>query len=103
MTRNYEIFLQKWQLSCKGITRDLQIYGGLIVDLIIWSSLFFAVFVFLFMFSAIGKVFRYFLGRDILWMKSPPISGRTCDLLRRILGEILCFSCQSLVREFDYC
>ena len=34
------------KLSNTGISRDLRIYGGLIVDLMIWSSLFFAVFVF---------------------------------------------------------
>ena len=33
-------------IVCKGIARDLRIYGGLIVDPMIRSSLFFAVFVF---------------------------------------------------------
>ena len=59
MTRTNEIILQKRQLPCKGIARDLRIYGGLIIDLLI-RFLFFAVFVFIFMFSAIVKVFRYF-------------------------------------------
>ena len=80
MTRTCERILQKRQLSCTGIFRDLRIYGGLIVDLMIWSPLFFAVFVFWFMFSAIVKVFRYFWDRNILWALSPPISGRTDDL-----------------------
>ena len=34
-TRTYEIILQKRRLSCKGIARDLRIYGWLIVDLMI--------------------------------------------------------------------
>ena len=101
MTRTYEIILQKRQLSWNGIACDLRIYGGLIVDLMIWSSLFFAVFVFWFMFSAIVKVFRYFWDRNILWAKYPPISGNTGDLLRRIFGKFCVFSCQSLVRELD--
>ena len=62
MTRTYEIIRKKRQLSCKCIARDLRIYGGLTGDLILWGSLFFAGFVFWFMFSAIVKVFRYFLG-----------------------------------------
>ena len=91
MTRTYEIILQKRKLSCKGIARDLRIYGGFIVDLMIFSSLFFAVFLFWFMFSAIVKVFRYFRDRNILWAKSPPISGITGDLLRRIFGKFCVF------------
>ena len=39
MTRTCERILQKWQLSCTSISQDLRIYGGLIVDLMIWSSL----------------------------------------------------------------
>ena len=46
MTRTCERILQKQQSSCTVIYRDLWIYGGLVVDLIIRSSLFFAVFVF---------------------------------------------------------
>ena len=91
MTRTYEIITQKQQLSRKGIARDLRIYGGLIVDLMIWSSLFFAVFMFWFMFSAIVKVFRYFWDRNILWVKSPPISDRSGDLLGRIFGKFCVF------------
>ena len=41
MTRTSEIILQKRQLSCKGIASDVRIYGGLIVDLMIWSYIFF--------------------------------------------------------------
>ena len=51
MTRTYEIILQKRQLSCKGIAHDIRIYCGLIVDLMSWSSLFFVVFVFWFMYE----------------------------------------------------
>ena len=91
MTRTYEIILQKRQLSPKGIARDLRIYGGLIVDLMIWSSLFFEVFVFWFMFSAIVNVFLYFWNRNIIWAKSPPISDRTGDLLRRIVRKFCVF------------
>ena len=47
-------------ISCKVIARDLRIYGGLIVALVIWSSIFFAVFVFWFMFSAIVRFFVTF-------------------------------------------
>ena len=68
ITRTYEIILQKRQLPCKGTALDLRIYGGLIVDLMIWSSLFVAVFVFWFMVSAIVKVFRYFWDRNILYL-----------------------------------
>ena len=91
MTTTYEIIHKKRQLSCKGIARDLQIYGGLIVDLLLWKYLFLAGFVFWFMFSAIFKVVRYFLDRNILWAKFPNISGRICDLLRRIFGKISVF------------
>ena len=91
MTRTYEIILQKRQLSCKGIACDLRIYSVLIVDLMIWSSLYFAVFVFWFMFSAIVKVFRYFWNCTILWAKSLPISGRTGDLLRWIFEKFCVF------------
>ena len=35
MTRTYERIIQKRQLSCKGIDRDLRIYGWFIVDLMI--------------------------------------------------------------------
>ena len=83
MTRTCESILQKRQLSCTDISRDLRIYGGLIVDLMVWSSFFFAVFVFWFMFSAIVKVFCYFWDRNILWAKSPPISCRTDDFYAR--------------------
>ena len=91
MTRTYEIILQTRQLSWKGIARFLRIYGGLMVDLVIWSSLFFAIFVFWFMFSAIVDVFRYFWDRNILWVKYPPICDRTGDLLRRIFGRFCVF------------
>ena len=62
MTRTSEIVLKKRQLSCKGIALDKRIYGGLIVDLMIWSPLFYAVFVFWFITFAIVKYFRYFFG-----------------------------------------
>ena len=91
MTKTYEIILMKRQLPCEGITRDPRIYGWLIFDLMIWSSIFFAVFVFWFMFSAIVKVFRNVLDRNILWAKSPPIVGRTGDLLSRIFGNFCVF------------
>ena len=103
LTRTYEIILKKRQLSCKGIALDLRIRGGLIVDLMIGSSLFFAVFVFWFMFFVIGKDFRYFWDRNIPSVKSPLISGRTGDLLRRIFRKFCIFFCESLVRELDYC
>ena len=109
MTRTYEIILMKRQLSCKDIARDLRIYGGLIVDLMLWSSLFFAGFVFWFMISAIVKVFRYFWDRNIIWAKSPPISGRTCDLLRRIFGKFCVFPVNHLsdnwitAKRRDFC
>ena len=109
MTTTYEIIRKKRQLSCKGIIRDLQIYGGLIVDLMLWSSLFFAGFVFWLMFSAIVKVFRYFSDRDILWAKFLNISGRTCDLLRRIFGKFSVFPVNHLpenwitVKRRDFC
>ena len=35
MTRTYEIIIKKRRLSCKGIARDLRIYDGLIVNLMI--------------------------------------------------------------------
>ena len=75
ITKTYKIILEKRQLLCKGIGRDLRIYGGLIVDLM--SPLFCTVFVFWFMFYAIVRVFRYFWDRNILLAKYPPISGRT--------------------------
>ena len=105
MTRTYDIIRKKRQLSCKGIVRDLRIYGGLIVDLILWGSLFFAGFVFWFMFSAIVKVFR----NNIIWAKYPPISGRTCDLLRRIFGKFCVFTVNHLSENWitakrrDFC
>ena len=80
MTRTYEIMLKKRQLSCKGIARDLRIYGLLIV-----------VFVFWFIFSTVVEVFRYFWDRNIPWAKSPPISGRTSDLIRKIFGKFCVF------------
>ena len=109
MTRIYEIILQKQQLSCKGIVHDLRIYGWLIVDLMIWSSFFFAVFLFWFMYSAIMKVVRYFWDRNILWAKFPPISGRTGDLLRRIFEKFCVFPINHLsenwitARRRDFC
>ena len=60
MTRSCGKILQKWQLTCTGTAPDLRIYGGLIVNLMIWSSLLYAVFMFWFIFFAIVKVFRYF-------------------------------------------
>ena len=95
-TKTYEIILQERQLSCKGIARDLRIHGGLIVDLMIWSYLFIAVFVFWFMFSAIVKVFRYFWDSNTLWAKPLPISCRTGDLLRRIFGKFYVFTVNDL-------
>ena len=40
-------------IVCKGIAGDLRMCGWLIVNLMTWSSLFFAVFLFWFKFSAI--------------------------------------------------
>ena len=82
----------------------LGIYGfivGMMVDLMIWSSLFFAVFVFWFMFSAILKVFRTLWDRNIHSAKSPPISGLTI-YYARFSGSFV-FFCQLLVRKLDYC
>ena len=87
MTRTYEIILQKRQLSCKVIAPDSRIYGGLIVDLMICNSFFFAVFVFWFAFSAIVKGFPYFCDRSIFWAKVPPIFDRT----GRIFGKFCVF------------
>ena len=91
MTKTCERILKKRQLSCKGIAQDIRIYSGLIVDRIIWSSLFFAVFVFRFIFSTIVKIFRYFSDRNILGVKSPPFSGRTGNLLPTISGTFCVF------------
>ena len=91
LTRTYEIILQQRHLSCKGIARDLRIYAGLIVDLMIWSSLFIVVFVFWFISFAIVNVFRYFWDRNILRAKSPPICDRTGDLLCRMFGNFCVF------------
>ena len=64
-------------------------------------------FVFWFMFSAIVKIYRYFWDRNILWAKSPPISGRTVDLLRTIFGKFCVFlsiTCQKTGLEgFSKC
>ena len=103
MTRIYEIILQKQQLSCKGIVHDLRIYGWLIVDLMIWSSFFFAVFLFWFMYSAIMKVVRYFWDRNILWAKFPTYFRKNWRFITQDFRKVLCFSYQSLVRELDYC
>ena len=91
MTRTYDIIPQKRPMSCKGIVRDLRIYGGLIVDLMIWSNLFFAGFMIWFLFSAIIKVFRYFWDRNILWAKYPPISGITGDYYAGFSGSFVFF------------
>ena len=88
ITSTCERILQMWQFSRTGIPRDLRVYGGLIIYLMIWNTLFFAVFMFWFMFSAIVKVFSYFWDRNILWAKYPSISGRTGDLLLRIFGKV---------------
>ena len=37
------------------------------------------------------KFFRQFWDRNILWAKSPPISGSTDDLLRTIFGKLCVF------------
>ena len=52
---------------------------------------FFVVFVFWLIFSAIMNVFCYFWDRNILGAKSPPISGRSGDLLRTIFGKLCVF------------
>ena len=62
MTTTYEIILKKRQLSCKGIARDLRIYGGLIVDLMLWRSLFVAGVVFWFMFFRDCESFSLLFG-----------------------------------------
>ena len=109
MTTTYEIICKKQQLSCKGIARDLRIYGGLSVDLMLWKYLFFAGFVIWFMFSAIVKVFRYFSDRNILWANFPNISGRICDSLHRIFGRFCVFPVNHLsenwitVKRRDFC
>ena len=61
------------------------------------------------MFSAIVKVFRYFWDRNILRAKSPPISGRTGDLLRTIFGKFSVFPVNHLSENWiaakrrDFC
>ena len=59
------------------------------------------------MFPAIVKVFRYFFGVNILFAKSPPISDRSGDLLRKIFGECFGFSWQSekwiTAKTRDFC
>ena len=90
MTRTCEKILHIRHLSCKGIAQDLRIYGGLIVVLMIWSFLFFAVFVLIYV-PAIMKVCCYLRGWNILRAKSLPISGRTGNLLRKIFGKFHIF------------
>ena len=97
MSKTCEKILQKPKLSCTGISRVLLIYVGLTVDLMIWSSLFFAVFVFWFIFSAIVEVFCYFWDRSILWVNSPPIPGRTGDLLSTNFRNFCVFFFQSII------
>ena len=80
MTRTCESILQKRQLLRTEISRDLRINGGLIVDLMVCSSLFVAVFVVLIHVFRDCESFCYFWDRNILLAKSPPISGRTDDL-----------------------
>ena len=93
----------------QGTPRDLRIYGALIVNLMMLSSLLFAIFVLSFMLSAIVKVFRDFWDRNILSAKSPPISDRTGDLLCLLFGKFYVFPVNHLsenwitAKRSDFC
>ena len=96
ITRTCENILHKRQTDKTGMIRDPRVYVGFIFDLMFCRSLFFAVFVFWFMFSAIMKVFRYFRDRNILYAKYPPISDSTDNLLRTIFRKFCVFPFKNL-------